>query len=344
MVEIQASELNDKLAYLAFGASKTASKLEYSDCVMFLGGKAYCFSGSSVAIVPLDLGFEGSVNYADLSEYARTSSYVNSSAIIRIETNGNKVVLGNNRSVTQLPYTPNVVLTLDTVANPLDDEWKPIPPGFNKAIKRCESVYTREIMSDNILSCIHVTGKCVEAATPEQAVRVQCTMDIPHEFLIKFGRVGRLFGAKFPTPEEYQICEKWMFFRSFDTVFGIPISRDKFVTLDRFFIPGDQEVVLPDAVSMDLPFFQRFYTQDGNSILLAFKGDHCELSIRARRGQHSVDIPMECPNGESYLVTPALLRTLAKYGKCSFTGNRVYIKTDDMDYAASVTREGEYAL
>ena len=169
-------------------------------------------------------------------------------------------------------------------------------------------------------------------------------MDLPFSFLVKFGRLGKLFGTKYPDPVEYQITDKWLFFRTFDTIFGIPVSRDSFVDISRFFVTTGSVVSFPDASSMDIPFFQGFHTGGGDGILMEFLGNHCSLSIKTRRGQHSIDLPMVCPAGESYRITPSLLRVLADYGKCTFTGSSVYVKTDAIDYVASVTKEGPYGI
>lgn len=344
-MEIKAAELNEKLTFLTFGVSKTISQLAYADCVMFNEGKAYCFSGATMASVALDLGLTGAVNYSDLSAQVRMLTYQDPDMVLDISSEGNVFIMKRGRSVTKFPFAAYVPITLETLGVPDSQAWKPIPQGVKTAIKKCEAIFTRQIISDTVLSCIHITGECFEAATPDQVIRVKCPMEVPYPFLVKFGRLGQLFGAKYPDPAEYQVRGKWLFFRNLDTVFGIPVSQDPFVSIDRFFVAGGQEVTLPDPTSLDLPFFQNLYSAGGGSgIHLEFKGDACRLSLKTKRGQHEIEFPLPCPKGETYIMTPALLRVLAQYGKCSFTGNCVHVKTPTVDYTASVQKEGEYAV
>ena len=344
-MEFKVAELDEKLAYLAFGYSKSVNQLAYADCVMFENGRAYTFSGGTLASVALDFGFEGVVNYADFAQHIRTLTYDDPDTLIEIYAEEHAFVIKRGRSLTRFPFAPIVPVSLETLGLPDPASWHSVPDGFKQAIKKCEAIFTRQVTSDSILSCLHVTGTCVEAATPEQVIRVKCDMEVPFPFLVKFGRLGKLFGAKFPDPVDYQVTDKWLFFRNFDVVFGIPHSRDSFVSIDRFFVVEGDEVCFPDATSMDLHLFQSFYTQgSGSGVRLAFGGDTCSLSIKTKRGQHSVSFPLKCPENDVYIVTPALLRILAHYGKCTFNGNCVHVKTNTVDYTASVTREGEYAL
>ena len=343
-MEIKAAELNEKLTYLAFGVSKTISQLAYADCVMFNEGTAYCFSGSTQSSVSLDLGLTGAVNYSDLSNQIRMLTYADPDMVLDIFSEGNTLVMKRGRSITRFPFADHVPVTLETLGVPDPDGWEMVPQGVKLAIKKCEAIFTRQVVSDNILSCIHITGECFEAATPEQVIRVKCPMTVPFPFLVKFGCLGRLFGAKYPDPAEYQINGKWLFFRNLDTVFGIPISRDSFVSIDRFFDGAGEEITLPDEESLDIQFFNSFYVPGCSGIRMEFRGDTCSLSLKTKRGQHSVEFPLVCPKNETYYVTPGLLRVLAKYGKCSFTGNCVHVKTPTVDYTASVQREGEYAV
>lgn len=339
-MEFKVSELDEKLAYLAFGVTKTVSQLAYADCVMFNEGKAYTFSGGAMASVALDIGFVGAVNYLDFSKLIRSLTYMDPDTVVDLVVTDHVLSAKWGRSETKFPFSRMVSITLDTLGEPDPASWKLVPDGFKQAIKKCEAIFTRQVISDSILSCINVTGEYVEAATPDQVIRVKCPFETPYPFLVKFGRLGKLFGAKFPDPAEYQVCGKWLFFRTFDIVFGIPISFDSFVAIDRFFVSDGEEVVFPDADSLDLTFFQSFYQNGGSGIRVEFRGDKCSLSIKTKRGQHFLEIPLKCPENETYIMTPGLLRVLAKYGKCSFNGSSVHVNTDSVNYAASVTREG----
>lgn len=343
-MEINVSELNEKIAYLSYGISKSTNQMAYADCVILDGEYAYTFSGSTRTQTKMNLGFVGAVNYEELYKYIRTVCTNEPETMIDFSIETGACMIKRGRSVTRLPYTTTLPFTLEELGQPDPNGWKYLPPAFKQAIKKCESIFSRQIVTNAILSCIHITPDYVEAATPDQVIRVKCPMDLPFQFLVKFGRLGKLFGTKYPDPVEYQVTDKWLFFRTFDTVFGIPVSRDSFVDISRFFVAGGEEVSFPDAASMDIPFFQSFHASGSDGIRMEFHGDYCSLSIKTRRGQHALDFPMACPDGEVYKITPSLLRALADYGKCSFTGSSVYVKTDAIDYVASVTKEGPYGI
>lgn len=336
-MKLKAEDVFMALIDIGYGVYKGTLGLDFSDCVIFRDGEAYTFNGKGMAATRLDVGFSGAVNYADFLTYIRTIYQSDGSAEVDISVDGGVLTIKRGRSTTKMPFCPTVPSHLDAIPAPSLDGWKILPQNFFDAVRKCEAIYVRSVESDNVLSCLNVTGEHIEAATPEQVIRANCKLDVPYRFLVKSGYVGKLFKSKVDKPQTYQIVKNWLFFHTGNTVYGMPVSDDPFVDIDRFLVSDTPDIEFPEPALLEVSVFRSF--GEDARVMISFCGDTCKLSTKGKRGQHSTSFPLECPENKSYIIPVSLLAFIAKNQKCSFGDERVYVNTDGFQYTASIPKE-----
>lgn len=328
MIEI-ASTLVSKLSVLQYAVPSTPTLLQ-SECVIFQDGKAYAFSGDVFAIVNYDVGFTGAVKYKELLDVLKKYG----DAEITIETLSESALsLKRGRSQTKLPLDAQILLTIADVGTPVADDWKSLPEKFVDAVNACESVALPNRV-DDILSSINVTPHCMEAASPAQIIRHHCELAIDQRFLVRSGILSKLVKANL---KEYQVVGKWMFLRSDEVTFAIPIYFDEFVAgIDGYLEPAEHRIEFPTDLVADMPLVGAVLGKD-ETLQVALAGTKCTITASGVHGVHTSDADMAVPVEMSFRIAPAMFsRILQEFPACTISAGGIRVQNDDFSYAASV--------
>ncbi len=343
-MKIKSDELKLYLDDLGHCAVDNMTQVENSDCVTFMGGKAYTFSTLGLVISNLDLDIRGMVRYSDFSDVVDKYYKLYRDEELEITRQDDaRMSIRRGRSRTMLPCPMNVSLKAFRLPNIIEEDWKPLPDGFFKKISACEAVFPRNLTSDKVSSCLNITPTCVEALSAAMAVRCFWDLDIPCRFLIKNGRLSTV---KLSHTKEYQLCQQWFCLRSDRSTFCVPVFRDVYADLDRYLKSGRYSVVFPPEASHDVQLLSKFIKGKGKSGLLyvEFCGSFCRISGTSGSGRHEVEVPMQCPDDYRFWVTPDSFEHLVSFGNCVFGEDAVYCSNDGMTCAVSIEREDRYAI
>lgn len=325
-----ASVLANQLAPLGYGVPSTPT-LRQSDCVIFQSGKAYTFSGDVFAIVSCNLGVEGAVNYKNLMEVLRKYG----DSLVDIDLDGGSVLLiKHGRSRTKLSFDPAIVLSIQAVPN-LDPNvpWEPIPPDFATAVGLCESV-AKQTRTDDVLSSINITPTFMEAASPAQIIRHNCTLAISDRFLIRAGILGKLLSVNLA---EYQVVSHWLFLRSPLVTFAVPTYVDAFIDgMDDFLKPASNAIHFPEELEGDMPLISAVLGK-GELMQVTLAGGRCVLTANGSGGTHEADADMVTPVGLSFSISPDMFRrVLSEFPDCTISENGIKVNNTSFSYAAAV--------
>ena len=327
-------EVVKNLALLQYGVPSTPT-LKQSECVIFQAGKAYTFSGDVFAIVDCDFGFEGAVNYKALQDVLNKYAASEKEVDIEVDSNTNTVLqVKRGRSLTKLPFDPAILLSIAPVSNPDVNGWKELPEAFGKAVIACESV-AQITRGDDVLSSINITPTCMEAASTVQIIRHNCDLDISGRFLVRAGILGKLIKAELT---EYQVVGEWLFLRSGEVTFAVPVYRDAFIDdIDTFLSPAKTSVEFPEELREEIPFVKAVLTK-GEDMKLTLADGKCTIEANGIRGTHTSDVDMITPVEMSFRITPELLgRVLNEFPVCTISEKSgIRVKHDEFSYAASV--------
>lgn len=332
-MKIKASDFADNLVPLQYGIPAQPT-LQQSDCCIFQNDKAYTFSGDVFAITSCVFPTTAAVNYKQLLDVLK--KYGTADVDVEVTDSAIQIKKSNSKakSVTTLPYDPNILLSLSALTMPDPNGWQPLPASFNDAVRACESVVTR-VKADEIISSINVTETCMEAASLSQIIRHQCNLTLPYRFLVRAGVLGALLKAN---PDEYQVTDKWFYLKSATTTFAMPIYRDNFIDgIDTYLGLGENKVIFPTELLEDIPLVKSVLDK-GDEVRVVLKNGTCELQADGTRGQHKVECDMASVIDLSFKINPDLLqRILVEFPDCTVGLSGVKVQGQDFQYAASVS-------
>jgi len=331
-----ANKLAAKLKPLRYGVPANPT-LPQSDCVIFQDGKAFTFSGEVFAVIDLPFPVVGAVNYKQLYEVLVKYG----PAEVEIVPDGAtfEVQKCNGKSKTKFTYDPQIILSLQSVLQPVADGWKPVPAEFGDAVKMCESV-VELVRTDEVMSSINVTPKCMEAVSATQVVRCRCPLDIPNRFL---ARGGILEGMQSIEPKELQYVEnnnvQWFYLRNAGVSVATPVYKDDFVSeMDDYLAPSLFKVKFPSELLADIPVACAVLEKK-DKLVVSLRGGKCFVSANGKHGVHQIEADLEEPVQQemTFQIAPDLFQyVISKFTECTVSQHGIRVRSDKLMYTAAV--------
>jgi DNA polymerase III sliding clamp (beta) subunit (PCNA family) len=160
---------------------------------------------------------------------------------IDIEWEENQVKITAGRAKAGLVFEAEVKLPIEEVG--AIGDWKAIQPEVLQAMRFCYSCCSKD-MSRPILTCVHVSGKRVEASDSYQIIRYQLEKKVPVKaFLIPASAVRELIKYDIKQVAE---GDGWIHFKTEDgTIFSSRIFEGSFPDVGKFLEFDGAEIVFP---------------------------------------------------------------------------------------------------
>ena len=329
-MKVKANDVLNKIKVLAVGLA-SAPTLRQSDCLIFQSGKAFTFSGDSFAIISLDLGFEGAVDFK-LFQGLLTRYGEQEIDIDKIDAHSLKVACGCSRS--KLDFNERIYLSIAAISQPTNN-WIPIEESFIAAVNKCESVVSQSRM-DDVLGSIHIDIDKIEAASTAQIMRVNIQSPFNKRFLVHGGILGTFF--KSAKLNMMQVSGNWLFLKNDEVTYATPIYDDAYLNLESYLQRTSADVTFPD-VSNELSICSALMSKgDLLGVELDSNASILRLSANTKSGQHESEVSMVSPIDVKFKIDPGLFRRILTEfgGKCSLSTTGVRVITPEFSYAATV--------
>lgn len=209
MAVLKRDELLKCLASVEAGLS-AKDELEQSSCYALRDGRMWTFNDDvacSVEIPPAMKSMECAVPAA---EFRSLLSRMDEDELdVSLSGDEGQLLLKTKRRRAGIRVQLKVIMPVDEVEVPADDEWKKLPDGFAEAIATVSQVAGRSEQLF-VLCCVHVTSGGLEACDNYQAIRYKMKTGLDQSVLMK--RDGVEKAAKLDV-EEWALSKSWVHFR-----------------------------------------------------------------------------------------------------------------------------------
>lgn len=326
----------DLLAKLEMVKPGLASKeiIEQTSCFVFRDGYVITYNDHITCRCAVDIDFEGAVPAKPFLELLRE---LRDSVLTLSNGDGRLNITGRPGRKSYLTLQNEILLPLDSLEEP--DEWRPLPTDFVDALRMVTLCASRE-NSANLMTCIHITPKWMEASDNCQIIR----------YKIKIGTEGRLLARRSALQHlttfdmtEFGESDLWIHFRNPSGLeFACRKYKEEYFDLGPLLQVKGEKVQLPEGL-VDAAKAAHIFTRDnadhdlvkielqgtkqgGGKIRISgqgIHGGHSEIKLVNYRGSNM-----------SFLIDPELLTMLTKYGSCEVENNKLKIDGDRFRYVA----------
>jgi DNA polymerase III sliding clamp (beta) subunit (PCNA family) len=212
--------------------------IEQSTSFAFVGDRVVTYNDEiSISHPVKGLNVKGAVKaqtlYSFLSKIRREE--------IDVEWEENQVKIKAGKAKAGLVFESEVKLPIEEVG--AIGDWKPLPEDVLEAMRFCHPCCSKD-MSRPILTCVHVSGKQVEASDSYQIIRYQLEKKVPVKaFLIPASAVRELIKYDIKQVAE---GDGWIHFKTEDgTIFSSRIFEGSFPDVGKFLEFDGVEIVFP---------------------------------------------------------------------------------------------------
>ncbi|MCK9520461.1 MAG: hypothetical protein M0R74_15770 [Dehalococcoidia bacterium] len=226
-------------------------------------------------------------------------------------------------------------------------DWVPLPEGFVDALKFCYPCASRD-MSRPIITCVHVSGRTIEASDTYQIIKFDLADEVPAEsFLIPAYSVKEL--VKYPI-KEMSRNNSWVHFRTEDgTVFSSRLIEGEFPDTARFFDVAGVPFTFPDKIVDGLQRAEIFTRNDLGSheiptIAIRLGGGRIVLKSKNDFGWFKEQVKVSEYEGDAFtfhIGTDFLLKLFEKTYTCIIGGDRIKFSGDNWLHVVSMRADEE---
>jgi len=248
-MKVQREELLNVLESVSPGLA-TREFIEQSSCFGFIDGRVVTYNNEVACTRRSPLKIEGAVKAeALLSILGKLSE-----DIIDVEVKDGQLLIRGKRRKLGIQMELDVLLPLDEIENPEDDQWKDLSPDFTDAV-RIVHTCTGNDKEHLLLMCVHIHPNHLEACDCHQMARYPVETELDESILVRGESLKKIIGFDMT---QFCVTSDWIHFRN---PAGLVLSCRRFlddysIAIDEFLtndgikpviLPGDLEEVVSRA-------------------------------------------------------------------------------------------------
>jgi len=240
----------------------------------------------------------------------------------------------------RLSMDAEILLPLDAIETPDEDDWRKLPDGFMEAL----GVVLKSVSKDDAnfqLSCVHFHPEFLEACDNYQLLRWAMDAGVSDSCLVRGRSLSKLLQSDVTDIAE---SPAWLHFRKAGTSFVMSIRRwcEESRNLDAVLKCDGEKVKLPEGLA-EIASRAAIFSGDDFANAANMRIDLKKGSMRVRsqnaEGLYENVIDLEYVGSPlSFCIAPSLLIEIARRSNEGvIDGSKMKIETDQFQYVVSLT-------
>lgn len=310
--------------------------VEQSTCFVFQNNQIAAYNDVVAVSFPFELGVEGAVVSKELISLMHKVK----DKEIEVYEKDNEFRIDGEKFKSAITMEKEIALPLDFLKTKI--KFKPLPEGFEGAIKACAFSAAKETDYPN-LSNIHIDGDIVESCDNFRATRCKIKK-MKEEVLFPASAIRGLLNYHF---DHYGLTDGWIHLtKENGAIFSCRTYKDKYPNLKPFFIMKGRPVRLPKELSEILDRSDVFSLDSGKQETITIHIKPKEIVVRGENQygwfEETADVKRRGKETFSFATSPRLLKDILKHSSRVLIGERsMLFKAKAFDHSVVLIPKGE---
>ncbi len=342
-MQIPKSVLLEILESLRHGLS-TDDIIDESDCLCFLDDAIYTYNDRIWVLHPLQIGFTGAVKADRLLKHIKKAG-ADKNGMIELSKQSSELIISSGKKGKTKAGFPLIKTKEGHGFNLSDLEWFKLPKGFTHAIKQA-SYYASSNYNKPKLTCVHCSGKIIEASDGNRGYRHTLDKKLKKDFLIPAHVAYALKDFDFiKYAVDYE--SNWFFLKTKEgsiTALRMPGERE-YVDADFLFeMEGGAEIDFPEILTKTIDKAVDFIGEEEqfSYLRLQFDGkkNRILISSESDHGWFRDPVKFKSDLQLSFFINPFFLKDILKstFSATANTENGLLLfEADDWKVVINIT-------
>lgn len=303
--------------------------IEQSDCFAFRDGRVFTYDDEIACSAECELDITGAVLAKPLLELLQKLP----EEVIELEIGEQCMRVKGQRRGADIRMHHDVLLAVDQIPWPDENDWRELPPDFNEAAEVVRQCVSKED-AYFALTCVHITPDYMEACDNVQATRYPLATGFESEMLIRSRAMLHLVNM---VVTECAETDTWVHFRN---AAGLTLScrryNEPYENLDDVVTVGGKPLVLPDGLeaAADIArIFSRDNVED-DKIEICLDKNRLTVIGEGQNGRYK-EVKRLAYDGERlrFRIAPGMLKSvLARSKECHLAADRMWVDAGKFVY------------
>ena len=295
--------------------------IEQSTCFVFLNNQVATYNDTVAVSIPFEIDIEGAVRSTELLSLLNKVK----DKEVDVYEKDNEFRVDGEKFRSAVTMENEIVLPLDFLKTKI--KFKPLPEGFETAIKSCAFSAAKETEYPN-LSNIHIKDNTVESCDNFRATRCKIHK-MKEEILFPASAVRGLLNYHF---DHYGLSDGWIHLtKENGAIFSCRTYKDTYPDLDAFFEVKGRPIRLPKELEEILDRGDIFSSDEvRESVMITINPDKIIVRGENQYGwfEESADVKRRGKETLIFSTNPKLLKDILKHS------SRVIVSERSMKFKA----------
>ena len=302
--------------------------VEQSSCFVFKDGRVTTFNDEIACSHETELQFEGAVQAEPLLAILRKLG----EEVINVEIESGEFRYRGKRRRGGVRMEAEILLPVDSVDIPKEEQWKHLPPEFSTGVSFVEKCCGKDEQSFSV-TCVHIYPKWVEAYDNLQVARYNMRTGVKEAILVRQNSIKHIHALGMT-----EICETgaWLHFRN---PAGLVLSCRRstrneldpgsLLDVSKLLDFSGTPTALPKGLADAADKAEVFSTEnsDGNVVRVQLKTGKLKISGRGNSGWYEELKDVKYKGDPlDFLIDPKLLAEItSQHNDCEITEDRLKV-------------------
>jgi len=328
-MEIKTVSLINQLESVKSGLTAKET-IQQSNCFVFKDGQVYTFNDEIFATCQTDLDLEGAVQADSLLKLLNKVKDEH----IEIETDDSELKITGKNFETGIKLESEILLPVDEIEIPEDDEFTKVPNNFSKLAKLACFTASKSL-NKALLTCVHIEDNKIESCDNDRITICKIKEELDHDVLIPAKNLSQIVKEQI---QSIAFDDSWAHFYTDE---GVIMScrlfsneDDEYVDLEEH-VPDDEgrKIKFPTEISEILDRADIFGQDEESGDKMAkiqIKKGKLTITAQNETGWYKEGpVKVDSKENISFSVNPDFLKDVAKMTDEIYIVDDTLMFTDD---------------
>lgn len=337
-MKINREELLNSLESVQPGLSKREI-VEQSSCFVFTEGRVMTFNDEVACSHKTSLNINGAVQAEPLLAILRKLGEPE----IELTAGGGELKYRGKRRQGGVRMEDEVILPIDMVDTPAEDQWRPLPSEFSEGVALVERCAGKDESAFSV-TCVHIYPKFVEAYDNLQVARYHMRTGVKEPILVRRHSIKHIHPLGMTEVSE---TDAWLHFRN---PAGLVLSCRRYtrneldpgsmLDIDKVIDFTGEPTILPKGLAEAAEKAEIFSQEnsDGNYVRVELRAGKLRLTGRGVSGWYQEVKDVKYKGADIvFMVEPKLLVAITnEYNDCQITDRRLKVDNKKFVYVTAL--------
>lgn len=263
---------------------------------------------------------------------------------IELEVEDKNLIIKGKRRKLRFRGETEVLLPIDTLSIPKNEEWVKIPSGFTEAVGIVGESASSDASAQRF-TCIHINTDYMEACDGDQATRYKIKTKVKEPILVKRDALRYVPNTD---PTHFAEVPGWLMFRNAEgLIIGCHRYAEEYTNLDHLFGYSGTKTTLPKLLSTEVGIAAEFAKEDSDNprIRIDLKDNWLRITGVGDSGDYEALKKIKYTGPPmSFLAMPNLLIAVLKLATDCEIDTKNYhliVRGEDYSYVASLDKTSQ---